>query len=827
MQMSSVPKRSWFGLKAKIFLVFSAVSLALIVLSTLYTYRLEEAAFMDGLERKLISAAFAVDGMLPSDYHERIENADSIPAEEYDKYVGIFNAFSWRLGLEYVYSYMSFDDKIYTTSSSFTKEEMAAGDNTEFFYHYEEPADELVALFAGDSPTGEAVFSLYNDPEYGHLLSAFIPLKTESGKTYVIGADVEFSYIKAMQRKTLRTCLAAGAAFLVLFFIATYISIASISKPIYGLLKTTRSVSASQDYSVRADKVTNNELGQLVDGFNHMLGEIEVRDQKLARHREGLESTVAARTAELEELNHDLEAATQEAQQANDAKSAFLASMSHELRTPLNAVIGYSEMLEEEAVDEGLTEFIPDLKKINAAGKHLLSLISNVLDLSKIEAGKMNIYNEWIEVPNMVEEVVGTIQPLVEKAGNRLVVDCAEDCGKMYGDLTKIRQALFNLLSNSAKFTKDGELGLKVWREFRGSSADIMVMEVSDTGIGMDEEQVARLFTAFTQADSSTTRNYGGTGLGLTITKEFCELMGGAVEVTSEPDKGSVFTIRLPAGSNEEEEPVPTLTPEEAILAAQAASAAGEPKGTVLVIDDEANIRELMVRSLTKAGFHVETAVSGSLGIELARQLKPAVITLDVMMPGMDGWAVLTQLKGDPELREIPVIMMTMLDDKRLGFSLGASEFLTKPVDSRLLADLIRRFQRQDAPYALIVEDDLDSQQLLSRQLEKSGWENKTADNGKEALDVIEKHGNPALILLDLMMPVMNGLQFVEALRSNPSRRGIPTIVITGKEVTDEERAILNGDVMEILQKGEHTSNELLAEVRDLVNAAVEIPSQS
>ena len=872
-----------FGLKAKIFFYFGTIALALILFSTWYTYLKEKNAFMDGLEQKLVAAAYAVDGMLPAGYHEGIEDANSVSDEDYANYIETFNGVSEPLGLEYIYSYMKFGDELITTSSSFPQadldyanqaaEFLQYGDRSqvpaeewekavafleewygegyvpedqwaalekikesiEFFYLYEEPSDALFQTF--ETPIGEPVFDLYDDPEYGFLLSAFIPLETESGKRYVIGADIEASYIKDILRQTLTTCLWAGAGFVLLFLGATYISVASISRPVLNLLKTARSVSEDQNFSRRAEKVSDDELGELVDGFNEMLGEIEVRDEKLARHRDHLESEVEKRTAELVELNHDLEAATLSAQQANNAKSAFLASMSHELRTPLNAVIGYSEMLEEEAEDEGLEDFIPDLKKINSAGKHLLSLINNVLDLSKIEAGKMTLYNEWIDLPEMVQEVTDTILPLVEKSGNNLEVRCPEDAGRMYSDLTKIRQTLFNLLSNSAKFTKDGTLGLEISRRTGEGGEDEIVMAVTDSGIGMTEEQIDRLFTAFTQADNSTTRHYGGTGLGLAISKQFCQMLGGDIEVTSEVNKGSTFTVYLPAvfRETEVEEEMETAAPGEASpevenAAAEVKKTAGQEKGLVLVIDDEENVRDLVSRNLTKAGFTVETASNGKAGLEKAKQLRPAIITLDVMMPGMDGWAVLSSLKSDPDLEEIPVVMMTMLDEKRLGFSLGASEYLTKPVDSRALTRLIRKYQDSQGPYALVVEDDASSRELLCRQLEKEGWEHREAENGREALDQISEHGSPAFILLDLMMPVMNGIQFVEELHRDPDHRNVPIIVITGKEITDEERAALNGDVLEIIKKGDHRSEALLEEVSGLIRDTTETeatPSES
>ena len=380
----------------------------------------------------------------------------------------------------------------------------------------------------------------------------------------------------------------------------------------------------------------------------------------------------------------EMERAKDAADAANQAKSQFLANMSHELRTPLNAILGYSEMLQEEAADLGQDAFLPDLAKIHGAGKHLLELINAVLDISKIEAGKMDLYLETFDVRKLVEEVVGIVQPLVAKNGNSFEMTGPADMGKIHADMTKVRQSLFNLLSNACKFTEHGKVGLEVKREEAGGAGRVL-FRVTDSGIGMTQEEIGRLFEAFTQADASMTRRFGGTGLGLVISRRFCRMMGGDITVESEPGHGSTFTISLPAVvvARKEERDAPPA-PAEAPEVAEGAS-------VVLVIDDDPVVRDVLRRSLSKEGFHVEVAASGEEGLRAARELLPAAITLDVRMPGMDGWTVLATLKNDAALADIPVIMLTIEDDQKTGYSLGASEYLTKPVDRDRLAAILKK----------------------------------------------------------------------------------------------------------------------------------------
>ncbi len=513
---------------------------------------------------------------------------------------------------------------------------------------------------------------------------------------------------------------------------------------------------------------------------------------------------------------HELESAKRAAETANESKSQFLANMSHELRTPLNAVIMYSELLAEEAEDANVPDFVPDLKRIRSAGKHLLDLVNSVLDLSKIEAGKMELYRESFDVKAMVDEVVSTIEPLIDKNHNRIEVKISPDANKMDGDVTKLRQVLYNLLSNACKFTDNGLINLNVERN---NATNFMIFSVTDSGIGMTEEQVSRLFQPFMQADASTTRKYGGTGLGLAIIRRFTDLMGGEVTVDSERGRGTTFTIKVPLLSAQTpSEIAQTSEQDESIMKAisSSTSATVTVLGTVLVIDDDPAIRDILSRVLVNEGIRCITAADGGEGLQMAREYTPDLIILDVNMPKVDGWSVLLTLKADQQLADIPVIMQSVSEDRELGFVLGASEYLVKPIDRVKLVSLLRRYLIADDASILIVDDDETIRRALDRTLRKQGWRIIQAGDGAEALQRLD-HERPALILLDLMMPVMDGLEFLEHLREHEQWKTIPVVVLTAKELTEDDRTRLNGGIQKVLTKGNSSRQRLLDEIRRVV----------
>jgi len=488
--------------------------------------------------------------------------------------------------------------------------------------------------------------------------------------------------------------------------------------------------------------------------------------------------------------------AKEAAEAASKVKSSFLANMSHELRTPLNAIIGYSELLAEDAQDRGDEPSIKDLQKIQAAGKHLLGLINDILDLSKIEAGRMDLYLERVSLARLVDEVRTIVDPMVHKNGNTLVIDCPADIGQLNTDFTKLKQCLINLIGNAAKFTSKGTVTLRLSRQDKTGGPSSIRFDIADSGIGMSEEQIGRLFKAFTQADSSTTRNFGGTGLGLTITKHFCAMMGGDIAVTSQPGQGSTFTVVLP-------DQVAEPHAEHAPMGLPEATAGHTPSAiNVLVVDDDLAVHDVLAQTLGKEGYALTHARDGAEALEIMRKTPPDIVTLDVMMPKVDGWSVLGIMKSEPELEHIPVIMLTIVDDRNLGFSLGASEFMTKPIDRNKLIAVLRKLAPASKDVVvLIVDDDADVRAIVTETVEGVGMKAATAVNGRAALAWLEKNPRPDLILLDLMMPEIDGFEFLERIREHKDYGDVPVVVLTAKELSEAERGFLAERTLLVLSK--------------------------
>jgi signal transduction histidine kinase/DNA-binding response OmpR family regulator len=526
----------------------------------------------------------------------------------------------------------------------------------------------------------------------------------------------------------------------------------------------------------------------------------------------------------------ELRLARDKAVEANEAKSRFLANISHELRTPLNAVIGYSELVHEDLEGTDQADVLPDIDRITKAGHHLLSLINDILDLSKAEADKMDLYVEEVELDELLEEITDTVRPVVEEKQNTLKIDVDQAPETLRTDRQKLRQMLLNLLSNAAKFTEENLVRLHAFAE-QQQGREVCVFEVIDRGIGIPEEKLDELFEAFTQADESTTREYGGTGLGLTITKRFTDMMGGEIDVESQVGEGSTFRITLPVDVEHPDGGRGPTAGEERVEAAETETEAeearqGEPEATrrgplVLVIDDDPSVHRLMEQHLGREGFAVETARGADQGIEKARRLEPDVITLDVLMPDVDGWQTLDRLQSDPELTDIPVVMVTIVSDQNMGFSLGASDYLTKPVDREVLAGtLAEHAGKPNGRPIVIAEDDEETRQLLERTVERAGWSTVTAPDGQKALEALDNGIDPSALLLDLMMPNLDGFELLDELRERPDFRHVPVIVVTAAELSAEERKSLESKVDQIFRKGDFAHDQLI----DELETALETP---
>jgi len=643
------------------------------------------------------------------------------------------------------------------------------------------------------------------------------------------GAGILFMELDRSEAKW-RLVLAAGfllttlglVSLLVWLFARRLIRV--ITDPIQELAEVAGQVSSTRDFALRARTPrVADEIGVLVGSFNGMLERIQEQDRRLANHRDQLEAQVAARTSDLVRTNNELLVAKEHAEVSNRAKSTFLANMSHELRTPLNAILLYSELIREDVEASGPSASLPDIQRIESAGRHLLSLINDILDLSKIEAGKMTLTMDAFDVPPMVQEVVATLEPLAKKNGNTLTLTCEKGVGSMVSDATKVRQSIFNLLSNACKFTQDGRIDVRVWvPDSREGGVSWLNISLQDTGIGISPAQLQRIFSEFIQAEESTSRQFGGTGLGLALSRRFCQMLGGDIRVHSEVGVGSTFTIVLPlepppraSDAEPERARVDVPPPHPFRPATKPAPQVPTSPGPVLLIDDDPYLRDALSRLLIQDGHDVLTAEDGAGGLRLAQDCKPSLIVLDVMMPRMDGWEVLKALKEDPELAAIPVVMLSILDEAEKGLALGAVDFLFKPIDRAQLIGALQKYKFPHLPSrVLVVEDHQPTREAFQRMLDAEGWESWVAADGVEAMDALRRQ-LPSVILLDLMMPVMDGFTFLSERQRHPEWREIPVIVVTARELLEAEcESLRQAQVTAVLHKGLYSKAELMEEVR-------------
>ena len=505
----------------------------------------------------------------------------------------------------------------------------------------------------------------------------------------------------------------------------------------------------------------------------------------------------------------EMEIARDEARDASDQKTKFFANMSHELRTPLNAILGYGEMLYEDCEDLGYDDLLPDLKKITSSGSHLLSLINNILDLSKIEAGKMELFITSFEIENMVETIKNISEPLAAKNDNGFVVNFDGAMGSMSQDETKLRQCLTNFLSNGFKFTKNGTVTLDV-RARSVEGVEFIDFAVIDTGAGMSAEGVAKVFEEYTQAERSTSANHGGTGLGLPISKKFAEMMGGEVVLTSEEGVGSVFTLSVPrecAEYNEDDV-------DSNIINLDA------DDNLVVLVDDDVAMHDLIKRTISKLNLTLIGATNSEKGMELIREVKPKLILLDVLMPGRDGWSLLKECKTDKELKEIPVIMISQLNQSNLAASLGANDYLTKPIDRSHFVNTVQRLLGTGAKNqkVLVIDDDKDVRELLSRLLKDAGYRPIDARDGKEGLE--RTKDEPALIILDLEMPRMDGFEFLDNyIKDVPEDKRAPVLVFSGKDLTDVQEDLLKERVVGLVKKDDVSMDNLSKMIQSIVKS--------
>ncbi len=660
-------------------------------------------------------------------------------------------------------------------------------------------------------------------------LVLFRPVIQDSKRVGTIYVQADLHAVQDRLRMYAGVVAAAlTAAFLVSFVFSAILQL-FIAKPILELAATTKAISDRKDYSVRAKLQSRDELGMLTQGFNQMLDSIHERETALKQTNEALKQEIGERIRtqeELTRLNETLEQRvaerTREAVEANRAKSEFLANMSHELRTPLNSVIGFANIL----LKNKNKNFHPDdltfMDRIVANGKHLLSLINQILDLAKIEARKVELELAPVSLNDMVREVVGQLEGQVRGRDVRLLVELPPTVASFETDAAKLKQVLINLVGNALKFTEDGRVIVRVIAD--PATGRPMRIEVADTGVGIPKDRLGMIFEAFQQADPTTARKFGGTGLGLTISQALCQLMGYRIEVASEVNKGSTFTIVLTRPSESQHGTAspdssatrPPHKPSTTWHGKPLEEWSGLKTRVVLVIDDEPDARLLLTHFIEECGYRVITAGSGEEGLRMAKEVRPDLITLDLLMPRMDGWQVLNAIKSTPQIAHIPVVVISVVAREKKGTVFGAVEVLQKPITREELLPVLKRTLGHKAGKVLIVDDTNDDRRLLTNYLAEEAVEVETAVNGQDGLNKIERF-TPDLIILDLVMPVMDGMGFLRRIRQDSRYRRVPVIVCTVKELDPAEKLRINQQAQAVLQKTEDMEKELKRMLRELL----------
>lgn len=510
---------------------------------------------------------------------------------------------------------------------------------------------------------------------------------------------------------------------------------------------------------------------------------------------------------DLDRLAADLSKAKQIAEQkARESESAaqlqgeFLANFSHEIRTPLNGILGYCDLLLREEGDRLTPHGRRDLNIVKANARTLLSLINDILDLSKIESGHMDVIREQAELRPLVEQCVGTVRQMLRGKEVELVVNLDARAERVFTDVLKLRQILLNLLSNAVKFTDAGEVVLSI-----GVNGNALTLQVEDTGIGIAADKLEQIFDKFRQADGSSTRRAGGTGLGLAIVRQLCKLLGGSIQVESVHGRGSKFSVVLPHA-----------VPEMAAQASEPQAASVEPlratrRATVLVVDDDTVLQRLLRTELEAAGFRVVSAGNGAEALVVARECRPDTIILDIHLPAIDGWSVLTQLKSDPILSQIHVVIVSVEDDRSRGYSMGACDYLVKPVEVDQLVSIVKRSVTPASGEVLVVDDDAATRELVSRSLKRVGFTVSQAASGEDALLRI-RHSAPAMLVLDLLMPGVDGFDVLLQLRAEG--RSVPVVVLTGKTLSAEEESVLRSGFAQIVVKGGFAIDQIVCEAK-------------